>query len=287
MIVGIIGLGLIGGSIAKDLRSKNIASTIIGFDTEIIHAQQALIFGLIDELETVAILCEKADVVIVAIPVDATAGILPHVLSKIKPDAVVIDVGSTKQAVIEAITHVDNRDRFVATHPIAGTENNGPEAAINNLFDGKVSIICNASESAADALNTVERLYETLGMRLVYMDAAEHDLHLAYVSHLSHVSSFMLGLTVLDMEKNEQNIFDLAGSGFASTVRLAKSSPAMWAPIFKQNTPAILMALDSYINYLQHFRYQMASGNKTDMEAMMTRANDIRRVLNKNAAVAV
>jgi prephenate dehydrogenase len=220
-----------------------------------------------------------ADLVILAIPVGVLAALLPSVLDAIKKDAVVIDTGSTKSKVCKAVSNHRKRPQFVAAHPISGTENSGPDAAFSGLFDGKMNIICEPDKSSAEALERAQRVFEVLGMKSIFMEPEEHDRHVAYVSHLSHVSSFLLGQTVLDIEKDEKNIFALAGSGFESTVRLAKSSPDMWAPIFEQNMEYLSQALQEYIIHLQRFQYHLMKRNTSEIHRTMNEANAIRRIL--------
>jgi prephenate dehydrogenase len=200
-------------------------------------------------------------------------------LDIIQKNTVVIDAGSTKSSICKAITHHSKRNQFVAAHPIAGTENSGPTAAFHGLFKGKTNIICESGKSSGHALSVANKIFDALEMKTIYMEAEEHDKHVAYVSHLSHVSSFLLGQTVLDIEKDEKNIFDLAGSGFASTVRLAKSSPDMWAPIFEQNVEYLSQALLEYIMHLQRFHYHLMKRDTKELHRIMSKANEIRRVL--------
>lgn len=280
MNVTIIGLGLIGGSIAVDLRRAGFATRLVGVDSNPDNATAAIRLGLVDETPLLEDALSSSDVVVLATPVDAICAIAPVVLDLIGEQTVVIDTGSTKQAICQSIAEHPRRDRFVAAHPIAGTENSGPQAALAGLFRGKVNIVCERDRSAPDAIAVAAALFETLGLRTVFMGAREHDLHLAYVSHLSHVTSFVLGQTVLDIENDEKSIFLLAGSGLASTVRLAKSSPAMWAPIFDQNGVFLVKALDEYIAHMQRFRHALASRDVGQLHTIMTEANEIRRVLN-------
>jgi prephenate dehydrogenase len=206
---------------------------------------------------------------------------LPAVLDIVKKGAVVIDAGSTKTSICKSVANHPKRNQFVAAHPIAGTENSGPTAAFDGLFKGKTNIICEASKSSVEALNTAMKVFDALEMKTIFMEADEHDKHVAYVSHLSHVSSFLLGQTVLDIEKDEKNIFDLAGSGFASTVRLAKSSPDMWTPIFEQNVEYLSQALLEYIMHLQKFHYHLMKRDTKELHRIMSKANEIRRVLDQ------
>ncbi|MCE2936552.1 MAG: prephenate dehydrogenase [Cyclobacteriaceae bacterium] len=279
MNLGIIGVGLIGGSIALDLKKSGLASRVLGADQLEETGEEAVRLGLIDECVTVDRLAVESDLIVAAIPVGALVQLLPDVLNRISPTCVVFDVGSTKKQICDALDQHPGRERFVAAHPLAGTENSGPRAAFTGLFAGKTNIICERSRSAADALARVENVFSVLGMKTVYMDADEHDRHVAYVSHLSHVSSFLLGQTVLDIEKDERNIFELASTGFSSTVRLAKSSPDMWAPIFEQNARYLSQALLEYIMHLQKFHYHLVKGDVKELHQMLSSANEIRRVL--------
>lgn len=279
MNVTIIGIGLIGGSIALHLKASGKAKKITGVDRNENHLKEALQLGIIDESAPLENALEKTDLVIIAIPVNAARELTPKILDQIGENTVVMDMGSTKAGICAQIQNHPKRKNFVATHPIAGTENTGPKAAFNGLFTNKVSIICDRDKSAEQAIRVVEDLYNSIPMRLIYMDAEEHDMHIAYVSHLSHISSFTLGLTVLDMEKNEKNIFNMAGSGFASTVRLAKSSPDMWAPIFEQNTSNVSTALGIYIEKLKLFKQYIDQKNIEKIRELMIEANQIRRIL--------
>ncbi len=279
MKVTIVGLGLIGGSIGLDLRKAGVAELLMGVDLNAEHGSKALALGLVDKIVPEDKALSEADVVILAIPVNTMSALLPQVLDVVKKGAVVIDTGSTKSMICRAVSSHPNRSQFVASHPIAGTENSGPEAAFNGLFLDKTNIICEQEKSSKESLDTAQRIFDALGMRTIFMDPEEHDKHVAYVSHLSHVSSFLLGQTVLDIEKDEKNIFNLAGSGLASTVRLAKSSPDMWAPIFEQNAEYLGQALAEYIMHLQRFHYQLMKRNTKELYNVMKEANKIRRVL--------
>lgn len=277
----IIGLGLIGGSIAIDLRKAGLATELAGIDLSQAHATQALELGLVDYIDTENKSLATADLVVIAIPVSVLTQLLPGILDTLKQEAaVVIDAGSTKSSICKAVAQHKNRGQFVAAHPIAGTENSGPVAAFSGLFRNKTNIICEKEKSSTHALTVAEKVFAALGMNTIYMDAAEHDKHVAYVSHLSHVSSFLLGQTVLDIERDEKNIFALAGSGFSSTVRLAKSSPEMWAPIFEQNAEHLSQALLEYIMHLQRFQYHLMKRDVKELYKIMKDANRIREVLN-------
>jgi prephenate dehydrogenase len=276
----IIGLGLIGGSMALDLKKAGLVTELTGLELNKDHAAKALELGLVNGIDTEGKTIATADLVIISIPVSVLSQLLPSILDSVKKDAVVIDTGSTKSLVCKAVSNHKNRGQFVAAHPIAGTENSGPTAAFSGLFLNKTNIICEKEKSSAQALDIAEKIFAALGMNTIYMDAGEHDKHVAYVSHLSHVSSFLLGQTVLDIERDEKNIFALAGSGFSSTVRLAKSSPDMWAPIFEQNAEHLSQALLEYIMHLQKFQYHLMKRDVKELHKIMTDANRIREVLN-------
>lgn len=279
MNVTIVGLGLIGGSIAKDLRSGGLATKLTGVEMNPQHASEALSLRLVDEIKPVAEAIPAADLVVVCIPVSAIQQQLPQILDRVKDKTVVIDTGSTKSLICDSVRGHAQRRQFVASHPIAGTENSGPSAALEGLFRNKVNIICEQERSGKESLRIAGRVFSVLGMKTTLMEPYEHDRHVAYVSHLSHVSSFLLGQTVLDIERDEKNIFTLAGSGFASTVRLAKSSPDMWAPIFEQNSDFLRRALEEYIAHLQRFHQCLVERNRVKMHDILTQANEIRRVL--------
>ncbi|RNL82758.1 prephenate dehydrogenase [Sinomicrobium pectinilyticum] len=276
--VFVIGLGLIGGSFALDIRSVYEETEIYGVDTNDNHLAQALELGLIDKkarLEDV----EKADIVIVAVPVNTSLKLLPEVLDLVRDDAVVFDAGSTKSLICEAVAGHPKRRNFLAAHPIAGTEFSGPSAALTGLYTNKVNIICEVEKTAFKLQEKALKLFTDIGMRIRYMDPASHDRHIAYVSHLSHISSFMLGKTVIEKEKNERDIFDMAGSGFESTVRLAKSSPAMWAPIFEQNKANVVETLEEYIANLQQFLDLVKKGEFEAIYSEMENTNRIKEIL--------
>ena len=283
MKVTVIGLGLIGGSIALSLRKAGLATELIGVDMNTSHATKAVELGLVDKILTEDVAIPQADLIILSIPVNALHAFLPSVLDAIKKDAVVIDAGSTKTSICKSVSNHPKRAQFVASHPIAGTENSGPTAAFDGLFKGKTNIICEAEKSSVQALEVATKVFDTLEMKTIFMEPDEHDRHVAYVSHLSHVSSFLLGQTVLDIEKDKKNIFDLAGSGFESTVRLAKSSPDMWAPIFQQNVEYLSQALLEYIMHLQKFHYHLMKGDTKEIHRIMSTANEIRRILDGQA----
>jgi prephenate dehydrogenase len=281
MKLAVVGLGLIGGSMALDLKARNFVSEVLGVDQNETHAKDALKLGLVDRITTLENACNEADLIILATPVNILSSLLPKVLDLIQPYGTVTDVGSTKAKITESIKNHPKRKQFVPSHPMAGTEFSGPQAAHQGLFKDKATIICDSNDSGAEHLQKVIEMYQQLEMRVLYMNSKEHDLHAAYVSHLSHISSFVLANTVLDKEKNVNAIFDLASAGFESTVRLAKSSPDMWAPIFEQNHDHIVEALGAYIDHLKLFHQTLVAKDYTSTKALMTQSNEIKRVLEK------
>jgi prephenate dehydrogenase len=278
MTITIIGLGLIGGSLAIGLRENGFADQLIGVENNQNHADKALKLGLVDEIQTLQNAVNQSDIVIVATPVDALATLLPTVMDLVQ-NQMVIEVGSTKRPIIDAVSTHPKRHRFVATHPMAGTEYSGPEAAIRHLYTNKNCVLCNVADSDEDAVKTVEKMYKSLFMKLIYMNAEEHDRHTAYISHLSHICSFALATTVLEKEKEEYHIFELASTGFDSTVRLAKSNPETWIPIFRQNQDNIIEVLDEYINNLLKFKGLMLADGYDRLKKELENANRIRKIL--------
>ena len=274
-----IGIGLIGGSFAIDIKKHHPNVVIHGISRKEETLNKALELKLIDKKATLDAI-ENADLVIVSIPVDATVKLLPTILDKISDTGLVVDVGSTKEAICKVVEHHPKRRNFLACHPIAGTENSGPIAAISGLYIGKTNIICEVEKTTFKLQEKALQLFKDIGMRIRYMDPVSHDKHIAYVSHLSHISAFMLGKTVMDKAKNERDIFDMAGSGFTSTVRLAKSSPAMWTPIFKQNKENVIETLDEYIHNLQQFKRLMEQDNFSEIFNEMENTNYIKQILN-------
>jgi prephenate dehydrogenase len=274
-----IGIGLIGGSFAIDIKKNNPKAIIHGISRKEETLNKALELKLIDKKATLDDL-ENADLVIVSIPVDATVKLLPTILDKISETGLVVDAGSTKEAICKVVEHHPKRRNFLACHPIAGTEKSGPTAAISGLYAGKTNIICEVEKTTFKLQEKALQLFTDIGMRIRYMDPVSHDKHIAYVSHLSHISAFMLGKTVINKAKNECDIFDMAGSGFESTVRLAKSSPAMWTPIFKQNKENVIETLEAYINNLQHFKELMQDDKFSEIFNEMENTNHIKQILN-------
>ncbi|MDJ0646539.1 MAG: prephenate dehydrogenase [Flavobacteriaceae bacterium] len=274
----VIGLGLIGGSLALELK-KNTWATIYGIDSNPDHLQKALDLGIIFEKATLDRV-QEVSAVIIAVPVDKIPNLALKVLDLIHENTLVFDVGSTKHEVCKAIREHPKRANFVAAHPIAGTEFSGPQAAIYDLFSDKINIICEQHLSDKKMIERTVDLFEKMKMKTVFMDSAQqHDKHIAYVSHLSHISSFMLGKTVLEIEEDEKKIFNMAGSGFESTVRLAKSNPATWTPIFMENKKYILQSLNEYIKNLEKFKQLLETKEDQDIFDIMKDTNRIKKVL--------
>lgn len=276
--IAIVGVGLIGGSMALQLHEKKLSSRLIGVEASTQHAEQALEYELVDEMLPLDEAIDAAEVIVLAVPVNVQVNLLPQILDKIT-DQIVMDMGSTKSDLIAAIQNHPNRGRYVATHPMWGTEYSGPAAAVRGAFEGKAVIICNRSESDADAVEWVEKMYQKIGMRVTDMDARAHDLHVAYVSHISHITSFALANTVLEKEKVESAIFQIASAGFESTVRLAKSNPAMWVPIFLQNKENILDVLSEHIDQLTKFKDYIANSDQENLQSLIADANKIKRII--------
>ncbi len=273
-----IGVGLIGGSLAIDIKNKYPEVVIHGISRKDSTLEEALALNLIDKKASLDDI-EHADMVIISIPVDATVKLLPSVLDRIPDTGLVVDAGSTKEAICQCVENHPKRRNFLAMHPIAGTEHSGPSAAISGLFVGKTNIVCEVEKTTFKLQEKALELFKSIGMRIRYMNPVAHDKHIAYVSHLSHISSFMLGKTVIEKEKNERDIFDMAGSGFASTVRLAKSSPEMWTPIFKQNKDNVIETLEEYIINLTHFKELMKEDNFDAIFEEMKSTNYIKDIL--------
>ena len=278
MNISIIGIGLIGGSLALDIKKQYPNATISGIDANENHLAEAIELGIIEEKTTFEDL-KFADFVILSTPVDVSVVILPEILNNVSDETLVIDVGSTKLPICEAVSNHPKRRNFMACHPIAGTEFYGPSAAVRGLFDNKTNIICEVEKTTFKLQEKALELFKKLGMRIRYMDPKSHDKHIAYVSHLSHISAFMLGKTVIEKEKDERDIFDMAGSGFESTVRLAKSSPAMWTPIFKQNKKQVVKSLDEYISNLTKFKTLLENDNYEELYNEMQNTNRIKEIL--------
>jgi len=281
MIVTVIGLGLIGGSFAKSLSELSADYTILGCDLSAENEEKAMALGLVSECLPMEQAISKAEIILLAIPVDALESMLSGILDRVRPDQLVIDFGSTKLNIAQSVISHPKRANYLAAHPMAGTENTGPEAALSGLYENKILILCDHELTNKDLLEQANSIFDLLSFQVIFMDSESHDKHIAYVSHLSHVSSFMLGLTVLDIEKDEENVFNMAGSGFMSTVRLAMSSPDMWTPIFLQNKKNVKNALSQYIERLQLFEKALDGDNFNDLHRMMTSANQIKKALGR------
>jgi len=278
MIVTIIGTGLIGGSMALTLKEKGFATKVIGVDASEQHLSQALALGIIDEAHSLQNAVTQSDLIVIATPINAAENLLPQILD-IATSQVVMDVGSTKNNICKIVEAHPKRGRFVATHPMWGTEYSGPEAAVNNAFTDKATVICSKEASDPDAAALVEQVYQTLGMHLLYMEAAAHDVHVAYISHISHITSFALANTVLEKEREEDAIFELASGGFESTVRLAKSNPSMWVPILMQNKENVLDVLNEHISQLRKFKASLEKEDPNYLLELIEKANGIKRIL--------
>lgn len=280
MKIAVVGLGLIGGSMALVLKQKGFATKVFGVDSQEANTRKALELGIVDEINDLESAIANSDLIILSAPVSACVTLLPLVLDRVEHQ-VVLDTGSTKSALLDAVKGHPKRGRYIATHPMWGTEFSGPEAATTDAFKGRANVICNASECDKDALATAEQVYTLLGMYNVYMEGKDHDVHVAYVSHISHITSFALANTVLEKEREENAIFELASAGFESTVRLAKSSPAMWMPIFKQNKENILDVLNEHISQLRKFKSCIEKENWEYLTELMEHANKIKAVLDR------
>ncbi|MBC7937350.1 MAG: prephenate dehydrogenase [Rhizobacter sp.] len=278
MNVAIIGIGLIGGSMAMALREKKIASKIIGVDANEMHRQKAIELGLVDEVTDLEKAIKESDLIVLCVPVGAAESILSAILLQVKKQ-VIMDVGSTKSSIAQIAGQHEKGRRFVATHPMWGTEFSGPSAAVSGAFIDKAVVICNKENSDSDALEQVEKIYRQLGMHIIYMDSTAHDVHAAYISHISHITSFALANTVLEKEKEDDAIFELASGGFESTVRLAKSNPDMWVPILMQNKENVLDVLNEHISQLRKFKSCLEKENFEYLAELIQNANTINRIL--------
>lgn len=275
----IVGVGLISGSFALALKDKKLINHVIGFDTNKSSAKKAIELGIIDEALPLEDAITKADLIYIAIPVDATVPVVKTIMDRIDEHQIVADAGSTKYVLSEAIKDHPMRRRFVLTHPMWGTEYSGPEAAVKNGFVGRACVICDKQNSADDAVQLMEFFYKQLGMDIVYMNAEDHDVHAAYVSHISHITSFALANTVLEKEKEEEAIFELSGGGFESTVRLAKSAASMWVPVFMQNKENVLDVLNEHITQLRKFKASLEKENVQFLTELIENANKIKRII--------
>ncbi len=280
MTTYIIGIGLIGGSMALALRYKGVSDVILGFDTSVQNQECALKRGLVDRIVDMDEGLSEADLVIISTPVSAAPSLAVKILNKLREGQVLMDVGSIKGEICEMVSMHAKREQFVATHPMWGTEHSGPEAAQEGAFDGNTVVLCDAERSSEHALHCIKQLYTKLGMNIIEMNSEEHDLHAAYISHISHITSFALALTVLEKEREEQHIFDMAATGFESTVRLAKSSHATWIPVLLRNKYNVLDVLREHIHQLQLMRKAIEQDDAEQLKEMIERANSIKRIIN-------
>ncbi len=277
--ITIVGVGLISGSFSLALKERGLVRNVIGVSKTAESIRKAMELGLIDEALPLEEAVKKSELVYVAIPVDVTVPVMKQVMDLITDRQIVADAGSTKLTLCESLADHPMRSRFVAMHPMWGTEYSGPEAAVRDAFRGRSCVICEKEKSAPDAVDVMEKLYTDLGMNMVYMDANSHDMHAAYISHISHITSFALANTVLEKEKEDSAIFELAGGGFESTVRLAKSNPSMWLPIFMQNKEHVLDVLNEHIAQLRKFKSCLEKGNADYLRELMENANKIGRII--------
>ncbi len=276
MNIGIVGTGLIGGSFA--LAVKELGHSVCGYDASTSHLDRAVALKLVEAVDSLEDLASSCDLIAVCVPVDVVADVCDQLLST-GSSATIMELSSTKEVLAKALKNHPNRNQLVLTHPMAGTEFSGPDAAVEGLFKGKTTVLCDLHDSASSHVQRVRKIYEDIGMRCVELASEPHDVHVAYVSHISHISSFALSLTVLEKEKDEAQIFNLASGGFASTARLAKSNPDTWSPIFAQNRDHVLDVLDEYINVLASFRTALIKNNFDEVHALMSRANAIGPML--------
>jgi prephenate dehydrogenase len=279
MTITVVGVGLIGGSMALGLKELGIAKKVIGVSRKDDSLARALELNIIDEALPLDEAVKKTDIIYIAIPVDATVNVVLQVMDLITDKQIVIDAGSTKFSLCNAVKNHPMRRQFVASHPMWGTEFSGPEAAVKGGFAGRACVICEKEKSSEVAVSTAEKLYQALGMHIIYMNAENHDVHAAYISHISHITSFALANTVLEKEKEEDAIFEMAGGGFESTVRLAKSNAAMWAPIFMQNKENVLDVLNEHISQLRKFKASLEKENVSYLIELIENANKIKRIL--------
>ena len=278
MRLAVIGIGLMGGSLALSLKKKGFVSNVIGVDNNLDHQTEALRLGIVDEIMTLEEAVKLSDIIAIATPVNIAEKLLPSILDLVDQQ-IVFDLGSTKEAVAQIASAHAKKGRFVPTHPMWGTEFSGPSAAQSDAFENKATVICNREQVDTDALLTIERMYEALGMHIVSMNATKHDIHVAYVSHISHITSFALANTVLEKERESDNIFELASGGFDSTVRLAKSNAATWVPIFMQNKENVLDVLNEHISQLKKFKSCLEKENFEYLSELIENANGIKRIL--------
>ena len=278
MRLAVVGIGLMGGSIALSLKKKGFVSYVIGVDQNMNHQKEALQLGIVDEIMSLEEAVASSDIIALATPVNVAELLLPTILNLVNKQ-VVFDVGSTKESIVNVANTHSNKGRFVPTHPMWGTEFSGPTAAQTDAFIDKATVICNTTQVDADALKIIEQMYEQLGMHILYMDAVKHDIHVAYVSHISHITSFALANTVLEKEKESDAIFELASGGFESTVRLAKSNAEMWVPIFMQNKENVLDVLNEHISQLRKFKASLEKENPDFLLELIQNANKIKRIL--------
>jgi prephenate dehydrogenase len=274
--IGIIGLGLMGGSLAKAVKRYGIAKKVYGFTNSEKNKKDILELNLVDELVDLETLKKVSDVIILAIPVDAIINMFPNFL-EISKNTTIIDMGSTKEYIVKNIPK-DIRKNFIAAHPMTGTEKSGPKAAIDDLYEGKTVVLCDLEDNENLHVNKAFKIFQAIGMRIVVMDSAQHDIHACFMSHLPHVISFSLANTVMNHE-DPKSIIALAAGGFKDMSRIAKSSPRMWSDIFKQNRKNLLASIDLFESQLQNARKMLEEENYELLEEWMKKANTLHEIL--------
>jgi len=274
--VGIVGLGLMGGSIAKAVKKYGIAKKVYGYVNKESTKKEVLELKLVDELVDFETLKEVSDVIILAIPVDAIIAMFPKLLD-INKNTTIIDMGSTKEFIVNNIP-VQIRENFIAAHPMTGTEKSGPKAAIDELYEGKTVVLCNLEKNENNHVNKAFRIFQSIGMRIVVMDAVDHDVHACFMSHLPHAISFSLANTVMNHE-DPKSIIALAAGGFKDMSRIAKSSPQMWSDIFGQNKKNMLNSIDLFLGHMNIVKELIEKDQHEELKKWMEKANSLHEIL--------
>ena len=276
MNIGIIGLGLMGGSLAKAVKRYGIAKKVYGFTNSEKNKKDILELNLVDELVDLETLKKVSDVIILAIPVDAIISMFPNFLD-IDENTTIIDMGSTKEYIVKNIPE-KIRKNFIAAHPMTGTEKSGPKAAIDDLYEGKTVVLCDLEDNTEVHINRAYEIFQAIGMRIVVMNSSRHDIHACYMSHLPHLISFSLANTVMGHE-DPKSIIALAAGGFKDMSRIAKSSPIMWSDIFKQNKKNLLDSMDLFEKHLKDARKLIEDENYENLQNWMKKANTLHEIL--------
>ena len=274
--IGIVGLGLMGGSLAKAVKKYGIANKVYGYARSEKSKTEILELGLVDELVDIKSLKEKSDVIVLAMPVDNIISFLPNLLD-IRKNTTIMDLGSTKEFIVKNIPNTI-RSNFVAAHPMCGSEKFGPKAAMDNLYEGKTVVLCDLDDNEELHKNRAIKIFQDIGMRLVFMNSREHDIHACYMSHLPHAISFSLANTVMGHEDG-RSIVALAAGGFKDMSRIAKSSPDMWTDIFRQNRENLLSSIDLFENHMKKVRQMVEEENYEDLKEWMKKANTLHEIL--------